>query len=170
MFGAATIAQNLNGPYLLSRTPGAKPGPTPPFVQSYAGYPRPVEFFDIRSPNITTRYSQCFWDGLEPVNLPADVVARYAGKGMAIVGFEMDQVRETADGDVSVPITVAYNHHFEATIIGEAARFRKATPEELSGMGGHGGGRPHSRHVVEEVDTVGSLPSSVAIGGANGGE
>jgi hypothetical protein len=34
--------------------------------------------------------------------------------GMAIVGFEADQVRKTPEGDVSVPINVAYNHHCKA--------------------------------------------------------
>ena len=36
-----------------------------------------------------------------------DVVKRFDGKVMAIVGIEMDQVRKTPDGDVSVPITLA---------------------------------------------------------------
>ena len=41
---------------------------------------------------------------------------RFDGKGMAVVGFEIDQVRRTDSGDVSVPISVAYNHHFESTM------------------------------------------------------
>jgi len=38
------------------------------------------------------------------------------GKGMAIVGWEIDQVRRTPQGDVSVPISASYNHHYNAQV------------------------------------------------------
>ena len=66
------------------------------------------------SPEISQLYSQVFWKGLDPVDLPPEIVERYRGKGMAIVGFEMDQVRRVPSKanasvleDVSVPLTVA---------------------------------------------------------------
>ena len=61
------------------------------------------------SPPISQLYSQVFWKGLPPVDLPAHVVDRFKGKGMAVVGFEMDQVRTVAGKDVSVPINAVYN-------------------------------------------------------------
>lgn len=60
---------------------------------------------------------------------------------MAIIGFETDQVIRTASGDVSVPINVAYNHHFECTISGSGSRFEKVAvpPGHTPQMhGGHG--------------------------------
>jgi hypothetical protein len=62
------------------------------------------------SPPITSLYSQVFWTGLDPVDLPADIVKRYDGVGMAVVGFEVDQVRKGAGPngeDISLPINVA---------------------------------------------------------------
>jgi hypothetical protein len=51
-----------------------------------------VESFDVYSPPISQLYSQVFWKGLAPVKLPEEIVKKYAGKGAAFVGFEMDQV------------------------------------------------------------------------------
>ena len=42
-----------------------------------------------------------------PVPLPDEIVRRYNGSGMAIVGWEIDQVRRTPKGDVSVPISAS---------------------------------------------------------------
>lgn len=51
-----------------------------------------MESFDVYSPPISQLYSQVFWKGLAPVKLPEEIVKKYAGKGAAFVGFEMDQV------------------------------------------------------------------------------
>jgi hypothetical protein len=67
-----------------------------------------VEYFDVYSPVIRTRYSQVYWTMMEPVKLPDDIVSRFAGKAMAITGHEADQVMKGAGPngeDVSVPIT-----------------------------------------------------------------
>ena len=61
---------------------------------------------------------------------PDDIVKKYDGKGMAVVGFEMDQVRRTPEGDVSVPITVAYNHHFESQMTGAKSRMVKVGADD----------------------------------------
>ncbi len=41
---------------------------------------------------------------MDPIPLPADIVARFANKTIAIVGYEVDQVYREATGDVPVPI------------------------------------------------------------------
>lgn len=41
-----------------------------------------------------------FWDNVPAVPLPADVVAKFDGKIMAITGFEVDILRNTSDGKV----------------------------------------------------------------------
>lgn len=58
-------------------------------------------------------------------DIPADIVQRFDGKVMAIVGIEMDQVRKTPDGDVSVPITLAYNHHHDTAVVGKGTRLEE---------------------------------------------
>ena len=72
---------------------------------------------------ITSLYSQVWWTDLPSVALPKELVARFAGKALAIVGYEVDQVRKKGDKDVdgsvlqedvSLPINVAYNHHHDA--------------------------------------------------------
>jgi hypothetical protein len=133
-------------------------------------------------------YSQVFWKGLPPVDLPKTIVEKFHGKGMAVVGFEMDQVRRVKqkDGttkDVSVPLNVAYNHHFESNMIGQKASFKNV---QFSGpndprlvslknrMGGHGVPSDQSHWMVveneNENENNSDLPSSQAFGGANGGE
>ena len=149
---AATAAHNMNiDTYTLSQTPGAK-GTKEKYPTRFFDYPREMLSFDVYSPPITQLYSQVFWKGLDPVDLPANIVKRFAGKGMAVCGFEMDQVRQVKDAsgkltDVSVPINAVYNHHFESNMVGSGARFEKVSfdgPDDprlkslLKDMGGHG--------------------------------
>ena len=63
---------------------------------------------------VTTTYGEVFWTPLPTADLPDHIVKRFAGKGMAVVGFEADQVRRGAGAngeDVSVPINVACGSH-----------------------------------------------------------
>lgn len=172
-----TREPNLNGQYLLSQTPGAD-GTRTKYPAQYRDYPRGVRYFDVWSPTIKTLYSQVFWTGLPSVQLPAEVVERYkGGKAMAVVGFEMDQVRRTPDGDVSVPINIAYNHHFESKMVGHKAVLEKISlngpddprVKELGLDMGHGVG-DEEWHVRELAPSTGGVPTSQAFGGANGGE
>ena len=60
---------------------------------------------------------QIWWTELPESKLPPELVKRFEGKGMAIMGYEVDQVRKKGDKDfdgsilqedVSVPINMAY--------------------------------------------------------------
>jgi len=89
--------------------PGGTPGK---FPKRYADYPGGVEFYDVLSPAMTTYYSQVWWSPLAPSKLPKEMVDKYAGKSVAIVGWEIDQVRKGAGPngeDVPVPISASYN-------------------------------------------------------------
>merc|ERR1711871_357467 len=111
-FGADFIPsqeENMNGDYVFSPTPNGTPGL---FPKQYKDYPGGVEYYDVYSPPITTLYSQVWWKPLAPAPLPDDLVKKYAGKAMAIVGWEIDQVQRTPTGDISVPISASYNHHY----------------------------------------------------------
>ena len=98
--GPAAPAENMNGEYVIGATPGGTPGL---FPKQYREYPRGVESFDVYSPPMSTLYSQVWWKALEPVALPPDIVERYSGSGMAIVGWEMDQVCTAARHPPSPP-------------------------------------------------------------------
>ena len=85
-FGAGTPMQgfalshqdNMNGEYPLSKTPGGKAS----HIKRFADYPGGVESFEVYSPPMTTLYSQVWWTGLPPVDLPKDIVERFEGKGI----------------------------------------------------------------------------------------
>lgn len=167
----------MNGEYVLSLTPGGAAAANK-FPLNFKDYPGGVEYFDVYTPMISTLYSQVFWTGLDPVDLPADIVKRYAGRGMAVVGFEVDQVRRTPDGDVSLPITLAYNHHFEAGMSGAKSRFEKVKfsgPNDpriakLEREMGHGLPNHDEHWMLTDLDSESPIPSSQAFGGGNGGE
>ena len=57
-----------------------------------------------------------YWKTMPVVQLPSDIVKRFHNKPMAVIGLEWDQVRRTPKGDVSVPMNVAYNHHYGHTV------------------------------------------------------
>jgi hypothetical protein len=66
----------------------------------------------------TSLYSQVWWAALPQVELPDEIKKRFNDSAMAILGYEVDQVRKKSDKDVdgsiltedvSVPINVAYN-------------------------------------------------------------
>ena len=141
---------NMNGEYPLSKTPGADSNFRDKIPKQFKDYPGGVESFDVYSPPMTTLYSQVWWAPLAPADLPEGIVQKYAGKGMAIVGWEIDQVRQTPDGvERSVPISASYNHHYVARMIGADASFRKVKlngpndplatkiAKQQSGCGGH---------------------------------
>ena len=51
-----------------------------------------VVFLCSYSPVISTQYSEVYWTMMDPVPLDQDVVDKFKGKIMAVVGYETDQV------------------------------------------------------------------------------
>ena len=98
--GAAALASpdvmNAGGiPYKISNPPGSTanwegtPGTySTDFNTNVKG---PVEHFDVYG-EVRTRYSEVYWTRNTPINLPDELVQRFAGKVMAITGYEVDQV------------------------------------------------------------------------------
>ena len=113
-----------------------------------------------------------FWTGLPAVELPPDIVARFDDKVMALVGFEADQVRRTPDGDVSVPITVAYNHHYGSTMLGKGSRMERVRMSETKDHRAmHPGPEPGWAEIpVEHTASKSGAPTSLPFGYSNGGE
>ena len=82
-------------PYAISNPPGSTSDwegtPGSYSTQFESNVEGEVEHFDVYG-EVQTLYSQVYWTRNSPVDLPAELVARFAGKVMAITGYEVDQV------------------------------------------------------------------------------
>ena len=183
---APSTQDNMNGDYVLSQTPQAA-GTAAKFPQNMRDYPKEgggdMYSFDVISPVVSQLYSQVFWTGLAPVDLPAHIVARFAGKGMVVTAFEMDQVLVDAETgeQTPVPINYVYNHHFESNMIGANAHYEREMfdgPDAAEKLAALEAESPHGipdvsnghwMHVEDRKSAQG-LPSKMAFGGGNGGE
>jgi len=123
-FGAViTHAANMNGNYFIA----SGDRQDVPFNIDFES--KGMEYFDLYGPEIATLYGQVFWADQLNQPLPPDIVKRFAGKTIAVTGYEHDQVMVqpvgqpgvNPDKDVSVPINWAYNHHYEFWLTGKNA-------------------------------------------------
>lgn len=172
-----STADNMNGEYVFSSTPGGTPGL---FPKRYADYPGGAEMFEAYSPPMTTLYSQVWWSPLAPTALPEEMVQKYANRSMAIIGWEIDQVvkGKTSDEDISVPISVSYNHHYVSQIIGSAARFEAVhlngnddpRVNELKRTLGHGAIAVDQKQYLVRKNEANASNYHVSFSSANGGE
>ena len=122
----------MNGDYLISNG-----HPNGKFTGNYSELPN-VDYFDVYSPNVTTRYGEVFWTMTDPVDLPQEIIEKFKGKTMAIVGYEADQVYKTENGDISIPITHQYNHHYIAYMTGSNSKLVLHNASESHNMDNHG--------------------------------
>jgi hypothetical protein len=115
-----------------------------------------------------------FWTALPDVKLPDDIISRFKGKGMAVVGFEVDQVRKGAGSngeDISVPINVAYNHHYAATLLGEGSHMERVRYDPKDPRTTLFTPEPGWDVIpVEHTPSPKGLPTSMWAGYSNGGE
>ena len=77
---------NMNGQYLLSNS-----HPNGKWDSSYNKFDD-IEYIDVYSPEISTKYGEVYWTMMDPVPLDKDVVDKFSGKIMAVIGYETDQV------------------------------------------------------------------------------
>ena len=75
--------ENMNGEYII-----ANPDPNSEKPYSTDFMSKDVEFFDIISPPIITSYGEVNWQTLEDVYLPSELIQRFDGKIMSLVGWE----------------------------------------------------------------------------------
>ena len=164
--------ENMNGDYVVTRTPNAAPGEFNTKWSEYKNELGGVKSFDVYMGPISHLYGQVWWKELPEQPIPADIVARLKGKAIAIVGYEVDQVRKTQEGDVSVPINMAYNHHHDATVLGSGSRMEKVPYDATDpAVGPMYRQNPHYMHkAVEHTPSASGLPTSAHIAAGNGGE
>ena len=88
--------------------------------------------------------------------------------------FEADQVRKGAGPngeDVSVPINVAYNHHYAASLLGEGSRMERVRYDPNDPRTTLFTPEPGWDFIpVEHTPSSNGLPTSVWAGYSNGGE
>ena len=162
---------NMNGEYLLSNS-----HPNGKWDSNYAKFGE-VEYMDVYSPLISTQYSEVYWTMMDPVPLDPAVVDKFKGKIMAVVGYETDQVIKSPGGDVSVPITHAYNHHYCAYMSGALSEMKQVTGDlgivEDRGMNNHGAPswwQTFMKEGVSDVSSDSGVPTSQFYSEGNGGE
>ena len=161
---------NMNGEYLTTPTLHAPKGSK--FNTKWSEYPGGVEYFEVYLGPITSLYSEVWWKRVPAVELPADLSQRFDGKGMAIVGYETDAVRRTPEGDISVPINMAYNHHHDVYITGKYSKMHEV-PYDPHDLAIPMMARSNDTHLTVPIETSESplnLPTSLHLADGNGGE
>lgn len=166
-------AANMNGEYIVAS--GGKFDV--PFNTDYAS--KGHEYFDVWAPEIATHYAEVFWTDQGNQPLPEHIVKRFAGKVMAITGYEQDQVMVTPTGqpgvnpdqDVSVPINWAYNHHYMAWMTGQHSELKKVHADPGDPMA-HGA---TTKNVIVDKPSAASrpdtsIPTAQMFSEGNGGE
>ena len=160
LFVPVTSNMNKGGiPYAIAN-PDLSKGVT--YNLDYTGQ----KYFDVYSDIIQTQYSQIWWTMGPNYPIPKEIVEQFAGKVIAITGYEQDQVFNTTQGEVSVPITWAYNHHYCAWLVGKNAKMVKLP--EIDYKAGH----PNywTAESYNDPDPKSPFPTSQFISEANGGE
>jgi hypothetical protein len=77
---------NMNGDYVLANDLTWPDKPKNTWPTNFMSYPGGVESFDAYHGPITSTYGQVWWTGMTD-DLPKDVVERFDGKVIAMVGF-----------------------------------------------------------------------------------
>lgn len=163
------------GLYKIANPPEGKS----PFVDASLHAHR-GEFIEVHSYNISNHYSEVFWTMQPPVALPADFVARFKGKVVALTGYEVDIVRVGADGsEVHVPLFDVYDHHHCAYVHGAASQLVDVGPagseRTVDGHGSYGGRwearpKPLTSAEKKKADPHSRIPTGAFLVDGNGGE
>ena len=132
-----------------------------------------IQYFDVYSPIINSRYGEVFWTMMDPIKLPDEVVSRFNNSVMAILGYETDQVFKNQGEhgtDLSVPITWSYNHHYEAYIHSKNTNIKKVY-NHTNDKGVYNHGYNEMWKVKSKYDTnQNGIPLSQFFSEGNGGE
>ena len=157
--------QNMNGDIYGISNPDLS---SKPFNAIYTS-----SYFDVYSPIIESRYGEVYWTMMKSVPLPKQIVDKFNNNTMAIVGYEMNQVFKGngESEDISVPITWAYNHHYETYLLGNNTYLEKNNNTNYTndwGIYNHGSKSLWNLNPI--FDTPFEIPHSQFFSEANGGE
>jgi hypothetical protein len=81
---------------------------------------------DIAIAVMKMRYSEVVWRTLPAVALPQEIISRYAGRTMAVTGFEVDLLRNNRTTGKTEPVAAydSYNHHYGVSLVSSAVRLK----------------------------------------------
>lgn len=129
-----------------------------------------VEYFDVYSYPITSRYGDVYWTMMDPVRLPENIISRFDGKVLPILGYEQDQVFDNGD---SVPITWAYNHHYSAYLQGKNTELVRVNKTSKDDYGQYNHGAHQQWKIIPYMNERGpykNIPTNTLFSEGNGGE
>ena len=169
-FTSSYVNKNMNGDvYDISNRDFSS---SSKFPTIFSNINSSYEYFDVYSPPITSRYADVYWTMMDPVKLPENIINRFKGKTMAMVGYEQDQVFKTDKGDISVPITWSYNHHYEGYLLGSKSKLITIIHNtfDKDDYGQYNHGSVATSEVVSLGYTENNIPNFQFISEGNGGE
>lgn len=140
------------------------------FSTNYYEINSTYEYFDVYSPPITSRYGEVYWTMMDQVLLPNNIITRFNNKILPIVGYESDQVFKTDKGDISVPITWSYNHHYEAFLQGAYTELIRVNIDNNKDYGEFNHGAKQKWMLIPESEEYESYINSQFFSEGNGGE
>ena len=161
---------NMNGPHLYDiANPDISNGH---FSTNFNDITPDVEFFDVYSPPITSRYGDVYWTMMPEIPLLKEIVTRFDNKVMAITGYEMDQVMVHPDGtEEPIPCFWSYNHHYVSHLKGANSKMIKVENKPKYDMWEFSHGHESYKFVtINETLTLKNIPTSQLFSSANGGE
>jgi len=162
---SAAVPVNMNGEYLIANPNTLSKAP---FSTDYGT--KNAEFVDVYTPPIRTVYGEVFWTMMDTINLPEDIVNRFDNKTIAVIGYEVDQVYKKDSGDVSVPIFWAYNHHYEAYMLGKHSSLEEVKSDVLQARGMNHGAPTYWKIKSTNPDRLSTIPDAQFFSEGNGGE
>jgi len=145
-------------------------------ANAYPGYETAKyrgDYFEVYSWPMETQYSEVFWRVQKLIRLPEKIIQMFNGSVMAITGYEVDVVRRTEKGDVSVPSYQEYNHHYGSYVFDNNSYTLNMNPSHHGSRGGHGRHPQQRPHLVPRPDNVNpnqTIPVSQVFVEGNGGE
>lgn len=131
-----------------------------------------LEYFDVYSPPITSRYGDVYWTMMPSISLDSKLISRFEGKVMAISGYEMDQVIVYPNGtEEPIPCTWSYNHHYVAHIQGSNSKLVEITEPTKYEMYDFSHGPQRYKFItIDNTKSPPNIPTSQSFSSGNGGE
>ena len=168
--GVSAVTPNMNGPNLYNiANPNITSGY---FSTNFTDITPNVEYMDLYSAPITSRYADIYWTMMPVIPLPKDIVSRFNNSVMAITGYEMDQVIVHPNGtEEPIPCTWSYNHHYVAHLQGANSKMIKVkTPSNYEMYDFSHGSESYKFVTINKSASPNNIATSQTFSSANGGE
>ena len=89
---------NMNGVYSIGNPDTTS---KTKYSTDYTRRGESVEFFDVYSPPIQTRYGEVYWTMMDPVAIPSEIQNKFKNSTIAIVGYEVEPIESYVVGHLN---------------------------------------------------------------------